>query len=123
MMPLVAILSTIETVACSATFAPLTSFASSDARIDFSAVRSLDRIWRLCSRRLMFCRLALRADFVRLAKESSRQFSSVRRLRLSGDSSIRDCTAWYGNTAWGRAFELSRGAGVSRLGGYRRPTI
>jgi hypothetical protein len=35
--------------------------------MDFSAVRSVERIARLCSRRLMFCRFALRADFVRLA--------------------------------------------------------
>src|SRR5687768_18496401 len=67
MMPLVAILSTIDTVARSAAFAASRSLASSDARIDFSAVRSFDRIWRLCSRRLTFCRFALRADFVRLA--------------------------------------------------------
>ena len=33
----------------------------------FNAVRSVERICRLCSRRVMFCRFALRADFVRLA--------------------------------------------------------
>ena len=67
MMPLVAILSTIDTVRLRACFAPSRSFASSDARIDFSAVRSRARACRLCSRRLMFCRFALRADFVRFA--------------------------------------------------------
>src|SRR6185436_20128321 len=62
MMPLVAILSTMETVSLSASLAPDRSFASSE-------VRSFERICRLCSRRLMFCRFALRADLVRLATD------------------------------------------------------
>ena len=66
-MPLVAILSTRDTVWLSAAFAAVTSLASSEARMALSAVRSLDRIVRLCSRRLMFCRFAFRADLVRLA--------------------------------------------------------
>src|SRR5712691_7202931 len=69
MMPLLAILSTIDTVWLSAALAPDRSFASSDARIALSALRSFERICRLCSRRLMFCRFALRADFVRLATD------------------------------------------------------
>src|SRR5688572_5514982 len=67
MMPFVAILSTIDTVALSASLAPSTSLESSEARIAFSAVRSRDRSSRLCSRRLTFWRFAFRADFVRLA--------------------------------------------------------
>src|SRR6187200_1754274 len=67
MMPVLAILSTIETVALRAALAPSTSFSSSLARIALSAVRNVDRIPRLCSRRLTFCRFALRADLVRLA--------------------------------------------------------
>ena len=72
MIPLVAILSTIETVRLRAAFAPARSLASSEVRIDLSAVRSLARICRLCSRSLIFCLFAFRADFVRLAKETSR---------------------------------------------------
>src|SRR6186997_997154 len=67
MIPFVAILSTSDTVCLSAVFAPLKSLASSDARMDLSAERSLDRMVRLCSRRLMFCRFAFSADLVRLA--------------------------------------------------------
>jgi hypothetical protein len=33
----------------------------------------------LCSRRLMFWRFALRADFVRLAKQSSQIYGTVKR--------------------------------------------
>src|SRR6185503_13498373 len=69
MMPLVAILSTMETVSLSASLAPDRSFASSEARIALSALRSFERICRLCSRRLTFCRFALRADLVRLATD------------------------------------------------------
>ena len=69
MMPLVAILSTMETVWLSAALAPERSFASSETRIAFNAERSFERICRLCSRRLIFCRFALRADFVRLATD------------------------------------------------------
>lgn len=64
---MVAILSTMETVWLRAVFAPARSFLSSRVRMDFSAVRSFDRIPRLCSRRVTFCLLALRADFVRFA--------------------------------------------------------
>src|SRR5687768_17304141 len=67
MMPFVAILSTIDTVWLSAALAPSRSLSSREARIAFSEVRSFERICRLCSRRLTFCRFALRADFVRLA--------------------------------------------------------
>src|SRR5687767_5655637 len=67
MIPFVAILSTIETVALSAFLAPSMSFSSSDARMALRDERSFVRIWRLCSRRLTFCRFALRADFVRFA--------------------------------------------------------
>src|SRR5689334_21514075 len=67
MMPVFAILSTIDTVLFSAAVAPSTSFSSSLARMALSAVLRLERICRLCSRRLMFWRFALRADFVRLA--------------------------------------------------------
>ena len=67
MMPLVAILSTIDTVWLSAALAPYRSSSSREARMAFSDVRSFERICRLCSRRLTFCRFALRADFVRLA--------------------------------------------------------
>ena len=56
-------------LAPSAAFAAFTSFASSEARIALSALRSFERICRLCSRRLIFCRFALRADFVRLATD------------------------------------------------------
>src|SRR5262245_19878080 len=67
MIPLVAILSTSETVRLRASFAAVTSLASSDARMALRAVRSRDRIVRLCSRRRMFCRFAFSADLVRLA--------------------------------------------------------
>jgi hypothetical protein len=51
----------------SAVLAADRSFASREARIALSAVRNFERICRLCSRRVMFCRFAFRADFVRLA--------------------------------------------------------
>src|SRR5688572_4983272 len=67
MMPFDAILSTSDTVFERAALAASRSLASSAARMAFRAVRSVDRIWRLCSRRLTFCLFAFRADLVRLA--------------------------------------------------------
>ena len=84
MMPLVAILSTMETVRLSAALAPSTSSASSEARIPFSAVRSLDRICRFCSRRLTFCRFALWADLVRYATVLTSSLYSERRVVYKG---------------------------------------
>src|SRR5689334_1122901 len=67
MMPLVAILSTSDWSDWRDFLAPSTFLASRFLRMLFRPVRRRARSARLCSRRLMFCRLALRADLLRFA--------------------------------------------------------
>src|SRR5690349_417842 len=89
MMPLAAILSTSDWAVPAAVAAAALSVPSTVLRRPFRPVRSFERRRRFASRRLTFCRFALRADLFRLAKLSS----------LVENGETRDCTTPDGDAA------------------------
>src|SRR5262245_16418021 len=82
MMPLAAILSTSDCASCAAVLAAALSVPATALRRVFRPVRSFERSRRFASRRLRFCRCALSADLLRLAKLSS----------LVGNGQTTNCT-------------------------------